>query len=75
MKSLLLKVLFVGLTLVFNVQLVKSECKIEAVGPLPEMDCKTIWCQTTYSYSGCGSGNGTVCNDEKSCPKEKQTIG
>jgi hypothetical protein len=31
--------------------------------------CKSKWCQSTFSYYACGDGNGTTCNDKKSCPK------
>lgn len=30
-------------------------------------NCKSIWCSSTYSYSGCGWGNGTDCSERKSC--------
>ncbi len=29
--------------------------------------CRRVWCSSTYSYAGCGFGNGLNCNTSKAC--------
>ncbi len=36
-------------------------------GGYPSTPCAQIWCSSTYTYGGCGSGNGNVCYTRKSC--------
>lgn len=32
------------------------------------LKCKQVWCSSTYTYGGCGSGgNGNDCSTSKSC--------
>jgi hypothetical protein len=43
-----------------------ADCKI-VIPDMPSMPCLQIWCESTWSYSGCGWGNGLECNEIKSC--------
>lgn len=67
MKSILLKLSTAGLILFFmNIDSVSSGCEQPSIPPhIPAADCLQIWCG--MSYSGCGAGNGNVCNTAKYC--------
>ena len=54
-----------------NLELIKqtasAACEMGAGLPGGPLSCLSIWCQSTFSYSGCGPGNGIKCNTWKDC--------
>jgi hypothetical protein len=64
-----MKKVFVSLVVIlmlFSFNTGYSKCEQPAIPPhIPAADCLSIWCG--MSYSGCGAGNGEVCNTSKAC--------
>lgn len=61
------KVSAANLNLAFISQVASAGCEQGAGLPGGAMPCKKVWCSSTFSYGGCGGGNGTTCDELENC--------